>query len=150
MPRIRVSSLVIAIPPSALVMIFTGWKLNTVMSDQRQLPTQLSPTEAPIECDASSTTRKPKRRASCQISSWRVGKPAKCTGTTTFGKRPSVFARTSLRSRSGTLMFHVAGSISTKSTPAPQYRAQFAEATNVLGTVQSRSPGPNPSARQAT
>ena len=32
--------------------------------------------------------------------------------------------------------------MSTKSTSAPQYRAQLAEATKVLGTVHSRSPRP--------
>ena len=47
------------------------------------------------------------------------------------------------------LRFQVTGSMSTKSTSAPQYRAQFADATNVLGTVQSESPLPRPSARQA-
>ena len=40
--------------------------------------------------------------------------------------------------------------MSTKSTSAPQYGAQLAEATKVFGTVHSTSPGPSPSARQAT
>lgn len=41
------------------------------------------------------------------------------------------------------------GSISTKSTCAPQYSAQFADATKVFGVVHSQSPGPRSSARQA-
>jgi hypothetical protein len=40
--------------------------------------------------------------------------------------------------------------MSTKSTSAPQYRALFAEATNVTGLVHTRSPGPTSSARHAT
>ena len=39
--------------------------------------------------------------------------------------------------------------MSTKSTSAPHSRAQLAEATKVLGTVHTTSPGPTPSARQA-
>jgi|GEM_PF-5746991 len=39
--------------------------------------------------------------------------------------------------------------MSTKSTCAPQYSPQFAEATNVMGLVHSQSPGPSPNARQA-
>jgi hypothetical protein len=43
----------------------------------------------------------------------------------------------------------VRGSISTKSTCAPQYIAQLADATKVIGLVQSQSPGPRSSERQA-
>ena len=39
--------------------------------------------------------------------------------------------------------------MSTKSTEAPQYRAQFAEATNVLELVQTESPGATSKAKQA-
>ena len=43
----------------------------------------------------------------------------------------------------------MAGSISTKSTLAPQYNAQLADARKLLGLVHTREPGPTPSARQA-
>jgi hypothetical protein len=46
-------------------------------------------------------------------------------------------------------MLYVLASISTKSTSAPQYRAQFALATKVIGLVQTKSPGPTPSAMHA-
>ena len=39
--------------------------------------------------------------------------------------------------------------MSTKSTDAPQYRAQFALAAKVIALVQTASPGPTPSAKQA-
>jgi hypothetical protein len=39
--------------------------------------------------------------------------------------------------------------MSTKSTDAPQYNAQFAEATNVMGLVHKTSPLPRPKAKQA-
>ena len=39
--------------------------------------------------------------------------------------------------------------MSTKSTSAPQYKAQLAEATKVMGLVHKRSPGPKPKAKQA-
>ena len=63
------SSFVSAIPPSPDVMILTGWKLNTVMSDQRQLPTRSPLREAPMEWEASSSTLNPYRCASSQIAS---------------------------------------------------------------------------------
>lgn len=40
-------------------------------------------------------------------------------------------------------------SMSTKSTPAPQYSPTFEEATKLFGDVQSRPPGPRSRARQA-
>ena len=46
-------------------------------------------------------------------------------------------------------MLYEEGDISTKSTLAPQYKAQFAEATNVIGDVQTQSLGPTPNAKQA-
>lgn len=39
--------------------------------------------------------------------------------------------------------------MSTKSTFAPQYKAQLTEATKVIGDVQRMSPGPRFKARQA-
>ena len=39
--------------------------------------------------------------------------------------------------------------MSTKSTCAPQYKPQLAEATKVIGVVHSQSPGPSPKATQA-
>jgi hypothetical protein len=119
------------------------------MSDQRQLPTGSPWRAAPMAWDASSSTLKPNSCARFQIASCSVGWPAKCTGTTTFGSRPRSLAEASFSVSRGTLRFHVAGSISTKSTSAAQYRPQLAEATKVLGTVQSRSPLPSPSAAQA-
>src|ERR1700722_8952769 len=119
------------------------------MSDQRQLPTGSPLCAAPIACEASSSTLKPYCCANCQIASCSVGCPEKCTGTTTFGSRPCSFAQVSFSKSRGTLKFHVSGSMSTKSTSAPQYSPQLAEATNVLGTVQSKSPLPSPSAMQA-
>jgi len=68
-----VSSFVSAIPPSVVVMIFTGWKLNTAMSDQRQLPTGSLLREAPMECDASSNTWNPYASARSHTASCSVG-----------------------------------------------------------------------------
>ena len=45
-------------------------------------------------------------------------------------------------------MLYVDGSISTKSTSAPQYLPQLADAVKVIGDVQRISPLPNPVARQ--
>ena len=39
--------------------------------------------------------------------------------------------------------------MSTKSTSAPQYKAQFADATKVIGVVQTKSPFPTPNVKQA-
>src|SRR5690606_2813851 len=76
------------------------------------------------------------------------GCPARCTGTTILGSLPAFSASASLCSSFFGHKLYVCGSMSTKSTCAPQYKAQLAEATNVLGDVQSQSPGPRPSARQ--
>src|SRR5262249_10549560 len=104
----------------------------------------------PTACDASSTILKPYDCASVRISAISHDWPPKCTGTRTFGSVPSRAARSSLAARAAVLMLYVRGSTSTKSTSAPQYKPQLAEATNEFGDVQSRSPGPRSSARHAT
>src|SRR6056297_3947078 len=75
--------------------------------------------------------------------------PPKCTGMTIWGNVPSRRACSSLSLRCVARRFRVAGSISTKSTSAPQSRPALAEATKLLGDVQRRLPGPSPSPRQA-
>ena len=55
----KLGSLVVAMPPSAVVMIFTGWKLKTVMSLCWHEPTLIPWYEAPIACEASSMILKP-------------------------------------------------------------------------------------------
>src|SRR5260221_1279258 len=119
------------------------------MSDHRQLPTGTSRLDAPIAWDASSRTLNSNSFASRQISSCSVGCPANKTGTTTFGSFPRSLAASSFALSDATLIFQVTESISTKSTSAPQYRPQLADATKVLGTVQRRSPGPRFRAIQA-
>jgi len=52
---------------------------------------------------------------------------------TTFGRVPVCCAETSFASSLVVDMLYVRGSISTNSTSAPQYRAQLAEATKVIG-----------------
>ena len=66
-----------------------------------------------------------------------------------FGNRFLALASFSFASNAGTDMLYVCGSISTKSTSAPQYKAQLAEATKEIGLVQYKSPGPSPNAKQA-
>jgi hypothetical protein len=66
-------SLVSAAPPSPVVMIFTGWKLNTAMSECSQKPTRCSPNSAPTAWEASSSTRKPNSWASAPIRSMSHG-----------------------------------------------------------------------------
>src|SRR6185369_6931609 len=99
--------------------------------------------------EASSITVKPYRCASAAISDISHDCPAKCTGITTLGRFPVRSAASSLFRRLATLKLLVLGSMSTKSTPAPQYRPQLAEATKVLGEVQSKPSLPSPAARQA-
>ena len=48
-----------AIPPSAVVIILTGWKLNIVISLYRQFPIGSPKYLPPIACDASSITLNP-------------------------------------------------------------------------------------------
>src|SRR5688572_30044715 len=93
--------------------------------------------------------RNPNRSASCRISARSHGRPAKSTGTTTSGSAPRRWACSSLLSSAATDMLRVRASMSTKSTLAPAYSAQFAEATKLIGLVHKRDPGPRPSARHA-
>ena len=81
-------------PPSAVVTILTGWKLNTAMSDQRQ-----EPTGSPLV--ASRRRVRGVLDDAKAVVAWRArGSPpcrsalaAKCTGMTTLGRRPARLAR---------------------------------------------------------
>src|SRR6185503_13821479 len=120
---------------------------NTTNSLCSPEPTRAPCLDAPTACDASSTTAKPYFPASAWMRSMSGACPAKCTGMTTFGV---FFARLSFSSSASADMLYVRRSVSTKSTDAPQYSAQLAEATKELGAVQTTSPEPTSSAIIAT
>src|SRR3990167_515041 len=75
--------------------------------------------------------------------------PAKCTGTTIFGSLPIFAAFLSLSANAKEHILYVFGSISTKSTFAPQCNAALAVAANVLGVVHKISPKPSSNTRYA-
>ena len=75
--------------------------------------------------------------------------PPRCTNTRTFGKFPSFSAVSNFFFKESKLIKPFLGSISTKSTEEPQYLAQFADATKVIGEVQTISFEPNPKDRHA-
>ena len=114
------SSLVSAMPPSPVVMILTGWKAEyrdvgpAAAPDRFAVPRGADRVRGVFEdLEAVVAGQLPDRVLS-------VGWPAKCTGTTTFGSRPLRSAWPSFSSSAGTLRFQVSGSMSTKSTSAPQ------------------------------
>ena len=67
----------------------------------------------------------------------------------TFGKFPFFFAFFSFFSKASIEILKVLGLISTKSTSAPQYKAQLAVATKVLADVQTKSPFFTPKEKHA-
>ena len=112
---------------SPQVMVFTGWKLNVVLSAWEPIGTPLY--FLPIECAASSIKIKLCFLQISFISSICTAWPVKSTAITAL----VLFVIFSLIF-SGSI-FHVYGSISAKTGVPPQYRTQFAEAAKVIGVV---------------
>jgi hypothetical protein len=104
----------------------------------------------PIACEASSMTLKPYCRLKAWMGAMSQGWPQRCTGITIFGNLPARLASSNFSARRSTLRLQVSGSMSTKSTCAPQYKPQLELAAKVVGVVHSQSPGPRPRARHAT
>jgi len=73
------------------------------------------------------------------------GRPAKCTGTTTFVLGLSF----SDCSKAAASRFIVSEFTSEKATFAPTYKPAFAEETNVIGEVIKASPFFRPTAKEA-
>ena len=100
----------------------------------------------PIPWDASSIILKPYCFESLKISFISQDCPERWTGITIFGNLSSFFAISNLVISASIDILYVRESMSTKSTLAPQYKAQFEEATNDIGLVQIISFFDKPSA----
>ena len=110
--RASSGSSVVTAPPSPVVTVFTGWKLNVVMSAMD--PTARSRLLVPTAWAASSMKTRPDSSQIARTASWSTGTPPKSTATTAL-VLPVTFSRID----SGET-FQVSGSISANTGVAPQ------------------------------
>ena len=121
--------------------LFTGWNEKQVIS--ARLPTCFPLYFVAIAWAASSIKIRLCSSHILRIFSFSTACPVKSTATTAF-----VFSVIHFSMLSGSILY-VLRLISANTGFAPTYRAQLADAANVIGVVMTSSPGPIPAAMQA-